>query len=115
MENNIDELLKMIQEDIKSTDTESPLISKLSQLKENTPMKDKIDIANTVLPEYLVPPGLNPLGRLYTILSRGVHSDNDESCLGLAKTLQECIKYLISELSSRKKNRESFKKLIGSL
>lgn len=115
IENNINELLKMLQEDIKSTDTESPLISKLSQLKENTPMKDKIDIANTALPEYLVPSGLNPLGRLYTILSRGIHSDSDETCLELAKTLQECIKYLISELSSRRKNRESFKKLIGSL
>lgn len=115
IENNINKLLEMLQEDIKSTNTESPLISKLSKLKENTPMKDKIEIANTTLPEYLIPSGLNPLGRLYSILSRGIHSDSDETCLGLAKTLQECIKYLISELSSRKKNRESFKKQIGSL
>lgn len=115
IESNINELLEMLQEDIKSTNTESPLINKLSQLKESTPMKDKIDIANTALPEYLVPSGLNPLGRLYTILSRGIHSDSDETCLGMAKILQECIKYLISELSSRKKNRESFKKLVGSL
>ena len=115
IENNINELLDMLQEDIKSTDTKNNLINKLSQLKERTPMKDKIAIANNALPEYLVPSGLNPLGRLYTILSTGIHSDSDETCLKRAKTLQECIKYLISELSSRKKNRESFKKLVGSL
>jgi hypothetical protein len=115
IENNINELLNMIQEDISSTDSENLLIDKLSQLKEKTPMKDKIDIANTSLPEYLVPSGLNPLGRIYTILSKGIHSDSDESCLERSKVLQECIKYLISELSSRKKNRESFKSLVGSL
>ncbi len=115
IENNINELLDMLKEDIKSTNTDSPLINNLSQLKERTPMKDKIDISNTALPEYLVPSGLNPLGRLYTILSIGIHNDSDESCLERSKTLQECIKYLISELSSKKKNRESFKKLVGSL
>lgn len=115
IENNISELLDMIQEEIKSTDDNSSLLTKLSELKEKTPMSDKIKIANTALPEYLTPSGLNPLGKLYQILSAGIHSDSDESCLNKAKTLQECIKYLISELSSRKKNRESFKNLVGSL
>jgi len=78
-------------------------------------MSEKIKIANTALPEYLASSGLNPLGKLYQILSAGIHGYSDESCLERAKTLQECIKYLISELSSRKKNRESFKKLVGSL
>ncbi len=115
IENNINELLDMLQEDIKSTDAESTLLNKLLELKKTTPMSEKIKIANTALPEYLVPSGLNPLGKLYQILSAGIHSDSDESCLERAKTLQECIKYLISELSSRKKNRESFKKLVGNL
>ena len=115
IENNINELLDMLQEDIKSTDTESLLLNKISELKKTTPMNDKIKIANAALPEYLVPSGLNPLGQLYKILSAGIHSDSDESCLEKAKELQECIKYLISELSSRKKNRESFQKRVRNL
>lgn len=115
IENNIGELLDIIQEDIKSTNSDKSLLSKLSELKKETPMSDKIKLANNALPDYLIPNGLNPLGRLYKVLSEGIHSYSDEICLENAEILQMCIKYLISELSSRKKNKESFKSLVGSL
>jgi len=78
-------------------------------------MSEKISIANQALPEYLIPEGLNPLGRLYKVLSEGVHSYDDGQCLERAKNIQACIKYMISELATRKKNRDSFKSLIGGL
>ncbi len=115
IENNIGELLNMLQEDIKSTSTDQSLLNKLSELKSNTPMSDKIKVANNAIPNYLIPSGLNPLGRLYQVLSEGVHNDSDESCLERAGTLQKCIKYLVSELASRKNNREAFKNSIGTL
>ena len=115
IEGNIHELLGMIQEDIECTESDSPVLAKLAELKTESPMSEKIRIANTALPEYLSPSGLNPLGRLYQVLSEGVHSYSDEQCLERAKAVQACIKYLISELASRKKNRESFKGLVGSL
>lgn len=115
IEKNIDELLLMIQEDIECTESESPILAKLAELKVSSPMSDRISIANTALPDYLIPSGLNPLGRLYKSLSEGVHSYDDSECLERAKTVQSCIKYLVSELAARKKNRDSFKSLIGSL
>lgn len=115
VENNISSLLDMLREDIEKTNNSSPLLDKLAELKKESPMNDKISIANAALPEYLVPSGLNPLGRLYQVLSEGVHNYTDEKCLERAAVVQACIKYLIGELSSRKKNRESFKGLVGSL
>lgn len=115
VESNIGGLLDMLREEIESTESESPLLIELAKLKKETPMSDKIKVANSALPDYLVPSGLNPLGRLYQVLSEGVHSYNDEQCLERAEAVRACIKYLISELASRKKNRESFKGLVGNL
>lgn len=114
IERNINELLDLIQEDISSTEIESPIIANLAKLRPESKMSDKISIANQALPEYLIPEGLNPLGRLYKVLSEGVHSYDGE-CLNRAKTIQACIKFMISELAARKKNRDSFKSLIGGL
>lgn len=115
IERNIHELLRLIQEDVEGTESESPILAKLAELRTESPMSEKISIANQALPDYLVPSGLNPLGRLYKVLSEGVHSYDDGECLERARAIQACIKYLISELAARKQNRESFKSLIGSL
>lgn len=115
IERNINELLSLIQEDVEGAESESQVLSKLADLRNESPMSEKIGIANQALPDYLILSGLNPLGRLYKILSEGVHSYDDEECLERARTIQACIKYLISELAARKKNRESFKYLIGGL
>lgn len=115
IENNITELIDLLKEDIEATESCSPILEKLAELKKESPMCDKITIANEALPSYLIPSGLNPLGRLYKILSEGVHALSDEECLKRASSVQACIKYLIGELATRKKNRESFKELVGSL
>ena len=115
IERNIHELLGLIQEDVEGSESESPVLAKLAELRTESPMSDKISIANHALPDYLIPSGLNPLGRLYKVLSEGVHNYDDGECLERAKAIQACTKYLISELAARKKNRESFKNLIGGL
>lgn len=115
VENNIDSLIELIKSDVSDTDKDSPTLSNLAALKKESPMSDKIKIANSALPNYLIPSGLNPLGRLYQVLSEGVHSLSDAECLKRADTIQACIKYLIGELASRKKNRDSFSSLVSSL
>ncbi|TXH69736.1 MAG: hypothetical protein E6Q83_08965 [Thiothrix sp.] len=115
IENNIIKLLDMIQEDSSSLANSQEIKEALDNLRKESPMSNKIEIANNALPEYLKPDGLNPLGRLYKILSEGVHNLNDQECLSRANIVQECLKFLISELSTRKTNSDRFKKLVGSL
>lgn len=78
-------------------------------------MSKRIEIANRALPEHLNPDGLNPLGRLYQVLSEAVHNFSEEECLNKAKITSECLAYLVSELASRKKHRDQFKSMIGGL
>ena len=115
VEKNIYRLLDLLKNELEVTDDNSVLLQNLEMLKDNTPMSNKIEIANHALPEYLVPSGLNPLGRLYGTLSEGVHSLTDEECLEKSVSIEACLEFLISELSSRKKNRDSFASRVGKL
>lgn len=115
VENNTIKLIDLVSDDVKSSEADPKILELLSELRKESPMSDKIKIANEALPVYLKPDGLNPLGRLYQVLSEGVHSLSDEECLNRANIVKECLKYLISELSSRKKNRSRFKSMIGSI
>ncbi len=115
VENNTIKLIDLVLDDVKSSESDPKILESLSELRKESPMSDKIKIANEALPVYLKPDGLNPLGRLYQVLSEGVHSLSDEECLNRANIVKECLKYLISELSARKKNRSQFKSMIGSI
>jgi len=115
IEGNIFQLLDMLQEDIECSENVNEIKDAIAELRKESPMSDKIKLANNALPSYLKPDGLNPLGKLYQILSEGVHNLSDEECLEKATAIKECLKFLISELTSRKQNRSRFKSLIGSL
>ncbi len=114
VENNIDKLLDLVQEDAQSSSATTE-VTELAKLRKDSPMSEKIKIANHALPEYLKPDGLNPLGRLYQVLSEGIHNLSEEECLNKAKITSGCLAYLVSELASRKRRRTQFKSMVGGL
>ena len=114
VENNINKLLDLVLEDAQSSSANTEL-TELAKLRKNSTISDKIKIANHALPEHLNPSGQNPLGRLYKILSEGVHEFSEEECLNKAKATSECLAYLVSELTSRKNHCDRFKSMIGGL
>ncbi len=115
VENNINRLLDLVQEDAKSSGADTQVAAALTELRKDSPMSEKIKIANYALPVYLNPDGLNPLSRLYQVLSEGVHKFSEEECLNKAKATSECLAYLVSELASRKEHRARFKSTVGGL
>ena len=115
VENNIDRLLELLREDFQSSGVPTEVMGRLSNLRKNSPMSEKIEIANHALPQYLQPAGLNPLRRLYQVLSEGVHEFSEEECLNKAKAISDCLTYLVSELASRKRHRIRFQKSAGAL
>ena len=114
-ETNIGRLLDLLQEDAKSSEADPSIAEALAQLRQESPMSEKIRVANLALPPHLKPDGLNPLGKLYQALSEGIHSLSDAECLERAKAIGECLTFLTSELASRKEHRARFKSLVGGL
>lgn len=115
VENNIRALLDLLQEDVQSSGSDKSILDALADLRKDTPMSEKIKIANLALPNHLKPDGLNPLGRLYQVLSEGVHSLSEAECLQKATAMSECLAFLVSELASRADHRARFKSLVGKL
>jgi hypothetical protein len=115
VENNINRLLDLIQEDAQSSGGDSSILDAISDLRQDSPMSKKIEVANAALPSHLKPDGLNPLGRLYQVLSEGIHSLSEAECLQKAKSTSECLAFLVSELASRKEHRIRFKSTVGQL
>lgn len=115
VENNILRLLQLVQDDAISSGGDQPILAAIAELRSDAPMSEKIKIANLALPPYLKPDGLNPLGRLYQVLSEGVHSLPEADCLSKARATSECLTFLVSELTSRQEHRAHFKKIVGRL
>lgn len=115
VESNIIHLLDLIQEDARASGEASDTLKALQSLRDTSPMSEKIKVANIALPGYLQPNGLNPLGRLYQVLSEGVHSLSEAECLKKARATSECLAFLVSELASRKEHRTRFKNMISDL
>lgn len=115
IENNINRLLDLVQEDAQSSGGDKETLDAIGELRKDAPMSEKIKVANLALPSHLKPDGLNPLGRLYQVLSEGVHNMSDEECLAKAKATSECLTFLVSELASRREHRNRFKSMVSKL
>lgn len=115
IEDNIGSLLDLIEEEAKASSLSVDVIEALQELRRESPMSERIGVANHALPGYLKTDGINPLGRLYKILSEGVHGLSDVECLEKASEVKDCLGFLVSELASRKLHREQFKKRIARL
>lgn len=115
IETNIDQLLDLVQEDAKASGEGEATLQALEDLKKESPMNDRIKLANLALPHHLRPDGLNPLGRLYQVLSEGIHTLSEEECLRKARDASECLTFLVSELSNRRESRNRFNTMISKL
>ncbi len=114
IEDNINLLLKNIEESLGDSELEK-FGDSLNEVKEafdnlhsSSHMSSKIKVANFDLPGYLQPHGENPLGRLYGILSEGVHSMSDAQCMEVSEEVLACLTYLITSITNHKKEREEY-------
>lgn len=115
VENNINQLLDLLQDDTQSSGSDPAILEAIGELRKDSPMSEKIKVANLALPGHLKPDGLNPLGRLYQVLSEGVHNLSEAECLEKAKATKECLVFLVSELAARQEHRRRFKSMVSKL
>ena len=108
VERNIGSLLDLVEEDAKASGADAEVLEAITKLRPESPMSERIKIANLALPSHLRVNGLNPLGRIYQALSKGVHTLSDDECLQKAQVLNDCLVFLTGELASRKQRRAQF-------
>ena len=89
----LDEIIK-VSEKIGAS---SAVIEKLSNAKTEPQFKKALESVKDALPPVLLINGQNPLTLLHSALSKGLHAQTDEHCLGIA----HAVRVVLTELSDR--------------
>ena len=115
VEGNIGRLLDLVAEEAHACGDDKAALDAIAELRKESPMSAKIQIANAAVPPHLKPNGLNPLGRIYAVLSEGVHTLSDEQCQEKAKLIATSLTFLVGELAARKRSRDEFAAAVQNL
>jgi len=67
------------------------------------------------VPVILKPDGMNPLARLYSALSDGLHTGDDEKCLEIANHVRFSMEFLVRTLYSFQKEKSTYLEGISRL
>ena len=101
VEEIIGELLTEIG-DLLAGEEHKEYLSALEKVKQSRVAQDKIAFVKDLLPPILRPGNMNPLSTLHSILSEGLHEQDDEACINRAAAVREALEFLVSQVSARK-------------
>lgn len=114
VESIIDEMLKDIGELLEPEDCEK-YKSALDKASDSTVAQEKIALVKDLLPSFLRPGGINPLGTLHDALSVGIHALDEDDCLALANGLHTSLAMLAKHIALSKQDRDEYAKGIGAV
>ena len=103
----IDELLDSIS-DLMAGEDKIKYQKALDATKKVNNAQQKIELVKDILPPILRPNGMNPLSVLHDDLSCGLHQENDDECLRLAKEVREVLIFLIDQTIRSKESSKTF-------
>lgn len=99
----LDDLYNMFSDDEKEKYKENIQGAKNEHVTEK-----KIEIIKDILPSHLRPGGINPLARLHSSLSEGLHSKPEDECLAIAADVRSSLEYLLNDLVFRKERNKNY-------
>lgn len=111
LENNIGNIL----DEIDAITDSQELRTAIAEAKKQHNAADRLDIIKDHVPASLMPNGQNVFTILYKALSKGLHQDSDDDCLGAATNIRVCLTFLIKKVNSAKEEAESVKRALKDL
>jgi hypothetical protein len=97
LENKVNLILDLITEALKLEQVDVE-VKQLEKIKSSHRVEDKIEFASKILPKNLKPGGHNPLDKLYTAASVGLHGESDDDCLTIFNEARFEFEYLFKNL-----------------
>jgi len=99
LENKVNDLLDLIAAAARSANFESEQLKNFDAIKTSHRVEEKIDFASKILPPHLKPGGHDPLRKLYSAASAGLHGESDAACLAVFREAQFIFEYLFRNLT----------------
>jgi hypothetical protein len=76
------------------------MLATLEAARKETQFKKSMEMVKDAIPESLLISGHNPLTLLHTALSRGLHAQDDATCLALARDIRIVLTDLAEKISA---------------
>lgn len=107
VEDMIDDLLDDLYEMFTAEEKEK-YAENMRRAKDEHVTEKKIEIVKDILPAQLKPGGMNPLARLHSRLSEGIHNKQESECLEIATDIRISLNYLLRHLALRNKENSDY-------
>lgn len=91
------------------------LISQINEAKEESQFSKSIDMIKSNLPAKILIKNHNPLKLLYSALSEGLHNEDDNECLRLAKSIRLILSEFANNLDQINNENDELDKAINEL
>jgi hypothetical protein len=114
VEDGIDGLINALY-DMFTPEEKEKYKADLEKAKKERVAAKKIEIVKEILPSHLRPGGVNPLARLHSSLSAGLHGGSEKECLGIATDVRLSLEFLLKGLVETRKEKRDYAEAIRRL
>ena len=108
VEKRINDLLDLLAEVAQHESSGEDALTRIWEAKTSPRAEDRLEIANTLLPERLKAGGCNPLSYIYDITSDAIHRKSEEECIDAFDKARSAFEYLFVQLRHEKTAREEY-------
>ena len=98
VEERTDELIDVVAELAAASGEATAEVAKITAAKSERTYDKKLEVASAMIPASLRPGGINPLGRLHSLLSEALHSKPEEESIEVADELKFIIEHVFANL-----------------
>jgi hypothetical protein len=98
VEERTNELIDVVAELAVASGTAEAEVAKITAAKSERTYDKKLEVASQMIPASLRPGGVNPLGRLHSLLSEALHSRPEDESIKVADELKFIIEHVFSNL-----------------
>lgn len=108
LENNVDELLRMIRAARELEGATEPELRKIDDALNGKSFEDKTSVAYSAAPTSLTVDGVNPFKLIHDELSRNLHAMSEDECTLAAQRVASSIAFVVTELKRQHQMRDEF-------
>lgn len=100
VENQKDRIIQEIEKVGRKLNANSEMLATLAAARKEIQFKKSMEMVKDAIPESLLISGHNPLTLLHTALSRGLHAQDDATCLAFAQDIRIVLTDLAEKISA---------------
>jgi hypothetical protein len=115
VEDNVNQLLDIVLEEAKLAGDTTVDIEEIERVKAGKVFEKKIEYAKSKLPSRLLVGGHNPLDKLHSVTSEGIHALTDDECIEVFDAARLVFEYFFENLPEQQRKEREYGRAVSNL